>query len=682
MIVKRMLSLIFLAVVLLNLLVGCGTTEKDYIVNYDEICDISGYREKKVNSIRVDYTSFSLDKYYNVYAVSDGLIRKYSLNNVLKDTFESTQGLNAPCWNDGYIYAYSSEGSLVRISSDTQEITVISSTLPVGFAFDLVVSGNHSFALLGIYRENNYDVHYELWQIDNDNGASQRIEIQNVNSVYASEGGCVYAIAYDADTYSNDLYSVNETEAVLIGKLPIQNEIFAFVFENGCLYYPDYNDSYYIAKFDIKTSEVETFVSNVNAFSFGAIKFRNGNIFYVDSNTQTLSSAYTVAEKQSVDNALIICDPYKSQYSESGVFNYNILSSLSGVKCNSKSSDDNVLIKIMAGDTDVDIYVFGYSTAQKLIEKGIYTSIYSDVIREFNEGCFDYINDCAYNDSGELVLVPIASDFPVMVYPQAAADELGFTKDNFEYYDSFIKLVEDTYGGQRAAFTIGSTLFFELEFQYENYYCDFKNKQVNYFTDEYKKIYSTLEGWQRYGNPLSEDILTVPKFFLSKVMNTELLKNENNVLLFNTYLSSTYDEISIYGDKDTAAFTWRAAAIPKITEEVAGNRAAVTFAFVNPYSERKEDAIKVLETLVENYYACISESLYPMIRVDSDEYPNRYYPDSELFDDFYEIAMNGAIYQTGIGGLHNDIDEYQNGRITLEEAIEMRSREVNLWLNE
>lgn len=670
-------------IISLSLFAGCGTARRNNTISYIEVCDTSNYREKKVESAEVSYTSFSLDKYYNVYAVSDGLIRKFSLSNVLKDSYEGTEGFVAPCWYEEHIYAYSPDGSLVKISEDAKDMTTVSSELPVGFALDIVVADNKAFLFINIYNEANHGTQYELWQVNLEDGITHKIEIKDVKAVYASEGGCVYATAYDDRTLTNKLYAIDNGEAVLLGELDIATEIMSFILENGRLYYPDYIDSYCIVEFNLNTLGTEVFVSNANAFAFGAMRFKNGNIIYIDSNTQTISSAYTVHENEPVENALIINDPYKYEWSENGVFNYNTLSSRSGIKCKPRNNqDDNVLLKIMAGDTDVDIYILGYSTVQKLIEKGIYTPIDSDVIREFNDGCFDYINGYTYTDSGELVLMPIFANFPVIVYPQAAADELGFTKDDLKYYDNFIEVVRSNYGGQRIAFTTGSILFNEMEFQYDNYYCDFANKQADYMTDEYKKLYSTLEGWQRYGDPFSGEVSTVPPYFLNKVINAELLTDQNNVLLFNTYLSNAYDDIVGYMSERNDVSGWRATPIPRISEKVTGNRAMVTFAFVNPYSERKDEAVKVLEAVADNYFKCLSGSQYSLIRKDLTEYPDSYYPDSELFNDFYEIAKNGAVYQTGLGGTHNDIEEYQNGRATLDEAIAMYQREVEIWLNE
>ncbi len=680
---KNLLSLIIAIVLVISIITGCSDTSDKPFSSYAEVCDTSNYREKKSEAVEVGYNSFSLDKYYNVYTVSDGLIRKFSLSNVLKDSFEGTQGLSSPYWHDGYIYAYNPDGRLVKISEDTKDITIVSTSLPAGFALDIAVAGSNAFVFINIYDEANQIAQYELWQVDLENGTAQKIEIKNVKAVYASEGGFVYATAYDDRTLTNKLYAIDNSEVALLGELDIASEIMSFVLENGCLYYPYYDDSYCIVGFDLNTLETEVFVSNVNAFAFGAMRFRNGNIFYIDSNTQTLSSEYTVHEKATVENALIINDPYKTEWSENGVFNYSKLSNLSGIKCMPKNNqDDNALLKIMAGDTDVDIYILDYSTVQKLIEKGIYMPIDSDVIREFNEGCFDYINDCAYTDSGELVLMPISADLTAIVYPQAAADELGFTNDDLEYYDDFIEFVKNNYGGKRRAFTTGALHFYEMEFQYNNYYCDFANKQFNYMTDEYKKIYSALNGWQRYGDPFSGEISTVPPYFLNKVINAELLKDQSNVLVFDTLYSSAYDDILGYMRENDSISGWRAAPIPRISEKVTGNRTMVTFAFVNPYSERKDEAVKVLETVADNYFKCLSGSQYSLIRKDLTEYPDAYYPDSELFNDFYEIAKNGAVYQTGLGGTHNDIEEYQNGRATLDEAIAMYQREVEIWLNE
>lgn len=679
---KRIFAFVSALALIISLFVGCSAPEKYATIGYSEMCDTSSYREKKLDPVEIGYTSFSLDKYYNVYTVADGLIRKFSLSNVLKDSFEGTEGLVAPCWYDDYIYAYHPDGRLVKISEDTKAITDVTSSLPAGFALDVAIANDNAFVFLNIFSETQHMSFGELWQVSLTDGTASKIELKDAKAVYASEGGYVYATTYNDGELTNNLYVIEDGDAVLLCELEIASEIMSFVLENGNLYYPDADDTLCIKSLNLATLEKDIIVANVNVFQRGAMRFKNGNLIYIDSATSTLSSAYVLQEETKPETALIINDPYKYEWTENGVFNYSTLSSLSGIKCKAKNNiDDNVLLKIMAGDTDVDIYLLNYETVRKLVDKGIYLPIDSDIINTFNEGCFDYVYNCSYTDEGEMILMPVSADYPAIIYPQAAVDELGFTEDDLLYYDSFIEVVENNFGGKRKAFTTGSMLFYELEFQYNTYYCDFDAKRADYMTDEYKKLYSTLDGWQRYGDPTG-NIPIVPPYFVNKVMNLELLKDRSNVLLFNSYFSSAYDDVIDRTNGQNDVSGWRAAPIPRITDKVTSNRAMVYFAYVNPYSTRKDEALKVLETIAENYYKCIASSRYPLIRKDISEYPERYHPDSELFKDFYDIAQNGAVFRIGSGGFHNDIEEYQNGRATLEEAIAMYQREVEIWLNE
>lgn len=86
--------------------------------------------------------------------------------------------------------------------------------------------------------------------------------------------------------------------------------------------------------------------------------------------------------------------------------------------------------------------------------------------------------------------------------------------------------------------------------------------------------------------------------------------------------------------------------------------------------------------MADDYFNLQGVYPYSIIRSEISEYPNKYKPESELFNDYYNIAKNGFINDYSLFTAHNDIDDYQNGTITLDEAVEMYQREVDIWLNE
>ena len=104
---------------------------------------------------------------------------------------------------------------------------------------------------------------------------------------------------------------------------------------------------------------------------------------------------------------------------------------------------------------------------------------------------------------------------------------------------------------------------------------------------------------------------------------------------------------------------------------------------INPYSKNKEAALKVLELLASDYFKYTGTSFSGFVYEDKDMYPERYHPDSEIFNDFLNIINSNnkiAYYTFSVQRL--DIDDYQAGKLTLEEAVAEYQRQVDIWLNE
>ena len=370
--------------------------------------------------------------------------------------------------------------------------------------------------------------------------------------------------------------------------------------------------------------------------------------------------------------------------------NYNILSSNAMQECAAVSGlesdfvtffSDEIVLKILAGDSDVDIYLLGSSEIDLLKKRSIYYPLKSDVIDSFVDGCFDYLGESVTDDVGKIIALPLSIHETFLSYPIDAEVELGFALDDIKYYQDFHNLV-NSYDGERVSYAIGANLFFNYDRQYENYYCDFDNMIYDFNTDVYRGIYSLLDGWQRYGYSPS-----MPCFINPAVLGADAtrLALDSKKTLFNT--NSSYDDFIFVSTPDQFApdtgfdiNDWRVVHIPWISHDFSENYVNATYAFINPYSKHYDEAVRFLEYIAENYFDSINT--YTFIRDNKEEYPDSYMKDTQMFSDVYDICKNGFVSEYTIYSSRNDIDEYQNGRITLDEAIAMYQREVEIWLNE
>ena len=366
-------------------------------------------------------------------------------------------------------------------------------------------------------------------------------------------------------------------------------------------------------------------------------------------------------------------------------FDFGSVSQATGIKISTTNYlIDEFYIKILAGDSDVDIYFIRPTEIRLLCEQGIYYPFESEVISNFNDSCFDYLKNCC-NVDGQTVYMPISNSVTAILMPKTAIEETGMEYSDIEYLDDYLEFARN-YNGRRTAFTNGSTLFSLLENQYEYFVCDFENNEFDYTTPEYLNLYeSLLGGYLRYAQEPG-----APAGFTHSSANNGACHSDNVLITIGSYDSYQDYNDSSYGSGTYNAYgksvffdAWRAFPLPKISDKVSSNPTSNLFAMINPYSKNKEAAVKVLEEIAANYYEYTNYYTdYSFLFADKSCYPERYHPESEIFSDFYDIAKNGYVSKYVIFTSHSDIEEYQNGRATLEEAVAMYQREVEMWLNE
>lgn len=357
-------------------------------------------------------------------------------------------------------------------------------------------------------------------------------------------------------------------------------------------------------------------------------------------------------------------------------FDVDEISRLSGYKCRAVDHmPEEVLLKLLASDSDVDIYFLPVDTVNKIKNMGLYYPIESEIVKDFNNSCFDRMQDVAANDNGDTVGMIVDSSIRALIYPAELEAEIGVDIQGLTTLEEVLDFLQG-YEGERVGYISDDECFYyELLYQYENYFCDFKNKTFDYDTDMYKNIYvSTL--LKRNENGKLDSFYGLVPIGYTGFSKTDF--DVDKLFMADANFVDVLDKAPEFVSK------LKAIPLPKINDDCK-NCASATYAVINPSSKIIKGAVKVLETIAENrdevgfYYG-----RYPMIYKDISSYSNGYMTDTEVFKDYYNIAANGVIseYWFGTYQYRYDVDDYRNGKTTVDEAIAEYRRMIDIWLNE
>lgn len=332
-------------------------------------------------------------------------------------------------------------------------------------------------------------------------------------------------------------------------------------------------------------------------------------------------------------------------------------------------------LKILAEDSDIDIYIFHQADIKFIKDKGIFEPIDSEIIDSFISKTFSDLQANAIDKNGNTVMMPVEYAIQALFIPKQAVEEIGVKPEDIEYLDDFLAYLEN-YKGKRETYGINDSFFFQLEQQYSYYHCDFDNGQFDYDNEFFRSIYERL-----LGNYTAYDGIMTSKYSLPIKFDTNSVeKNLFRMTAIGNYTTYTKPEEAKHFFDNFVSFP-----LPKISDKVEKNMVSVaSFAYINPYSKNKEAALKVLEAIAENYFDITGPGGGANLMFkDTDIYPDHIDTDSQVFKEFLEMADNSVILFYNTNKETSLIDfEYLYGEKTLDEAITERSRVVNIMLNE
>jgi ABC-type glycerol-3-phosphate transport system substrate-binding protein len=299
----------------------------------------------------------------------------------------------------------------------------------------------------------------------------------------------------------------------------------------------------------------------------------------------------------------------------------------------------------------------------------------------------------------------LSTDAQALLYIPKNIELLGLTQVDIKYWNTLVETLERLHSidGDLHAFNFnGFNLFINLFQQYEFTYNNYTNRLVNFRTDLFRSIFTLLDGYitndggvsHFYKSPFTLEHsyhISVPDelgrtglYYWVRIpdkviMNFDML----SFFMRPTNWTDNWNTEAIYPNLHS---DWRAFPLPRLSDNVSYNSISTQYAIINPNSKNIEAALAYLEAFVQDPHNLIQSSDINFLNFTQKAlsfYEDKYDVDLPIFGDIYAIFENGIIPTTPNPNLTIQfIDDYQRGRRTLEETIDMLQREYEMALNE
>ncbi|MCM1166990.1 MAG: extracellular solute-binding protein [Lachnospiraceae bacterium] len=337
--------------------------------------------------------------------------------------------------------------------------------------------------------------------------------------------------------------------------------------------------------------------------------------------------------------------------------------------------DDEIKLKLLAGDSDVDIYIFSSArrTGIDIRKMGCYVPLTDESILGERSQYFDWLADYTVTDNGDIWCVPIYTSTDATFYVPENLEALGIKAESLATFDGYFSALETVKTQDNYKF-YGATIDFAdaMDEKYKaNYgYLDFSNE---IYSNMFERIYSGWLLWSdpnegKAEHPLFNNIATSPDAFQKS--------DADNMAFEIAYTSTFYEDISDPND-------WCAMPLPTISSLDEKNPITVDYAIINPFSKKKEAA--------EAYLGFIAENNLKFRRDKSFLYKDKALCGElqsltgSCFDGLYDMMENGTVYEAllPVGeDFRGDVIAYQNGEMTLDEYIAKLERVSEMTANE
>lgn len=314
--------------------------------------------------------------------------------------------------------------------------------------------------------------------------------------------------------------------------------------------------------------------------------------------------------------------------------------------------EDEFALKVLAQDSDFDLYFLESrdDTSYNLMKNGVFYPLNEvEGVKEYIDACFPNVRELAYNEDGDIWMLPIRMGVNTIHYHKEFCAAAGVDFSQMDYGD-FLEFVLQT---EKENPELGWYTFYLLQEDFFGQYfqCQesFDTEMFREYAKKIRRFYEELGG-SMTGNP---DLLQDTYYYGSSVSDdlTGLWVEERN-----------YD-LSPYG----------VVSVPLMQENICP-QGTITFLAVNPESDNLKDTLEY----ISEYAKYLLQQKNSFMLEDTSTYG-----DAPIIREVYEIYrqayirfdMDAEIYQTLFW-------DYAEGKLELEDAIAEMERRRNIYLGE
>lgn len=404
------------------------------------------------------------------------------------------------------------------------------------------------------------------------------------------------------------------------------------------------------------------------------MRLYKGNLVFLNRNTMQVEKMYLgkAPSSENTDN------PMKFEgeelviygYDQSNTILFSEMRKATGITATIYQQpvyEEEMLLKLMACDSDVDIYNF-YTTrsiGRSVREYGAYEPLNDcEKISDFFSQCHGYISDFCTNENGDIWAVPTSVQTMAVFYVPQNIEDLGLSfEKNFGMYSDFLDTLR----------------WMTNQDQFDHYgYMEFVASEifeagynVNYsYTDYHTDIFKTLLEKTRSG---------YPRYSVSPFFKVPFLHSGSE---FNTEKTAfKVDFIHNHMKGENPLDTWRVFPSPKVVSAEDKSPVVLSYAVVNPYSKKIDAAKEYLSAMAEDFIHTTNR--FSPVYKDIEKYAEDYDINSPAFRDIFDISMNAAVHEPiAVTDGMQFLSDYHDGKITVDEVVREYERRAEITLNE
>lgn len=321
-------------------------------------------------------------------------------------------------------------------------------------------------------------------------------------------------------------------------------------------------------------------------------------------------------------------------------------------------TSEKYALKVLAQDKDFDLYLLNTRKdfAYNLKKNGAFYALNEvEGVQEYLDACFPYMSKLAYNEDGDIWMIPVSVDIPVIVYNKEFCSEHGIDYADMDFME-LLEFVEQCMIEEPEKISIGlGNLWEQLHTQYLETEDSFDTQIFRTYISRLKEMTPLYENWSYqlvYGDSIANDMPT--EFYLDYNYTDSLLK--------------------ILAKRESAVAAYGVAACPKISEEI-GNVGSLTILAVNPNSSNLEETLEYITAYCN--YMLTSKNSFLLAEKSS------YDMDNSFIMERYQVVADGTIEFRLDSELYEDVFiDYIDGMIGLEDAIAEADRRVKIYKEE